>query len=124
MLTCRALMTGIQSEGTTIMADRNDNTHIDETRASGGSKEGVVRWVLIIGTLLAIVLLTVIWMTGALTQGDQEEEITASGNIEAQANDDSIVGDGAGAGEGVAADQNQLDNGLEVIDNDPTTPAT
>ncbi len=110
------------------MADNDTETHLDETRASGGSKEGVVRWVLVIGTLLAIVLLTIIWMTGALTQGDQEEEITATGNIEAQADDrgdgtDSVLGtgeDGLGTDLG---DKQKMENGLEVIENDTAEPS-
>lgn len=56
--------------------ERNGEIHIDDEEASGGSKEGVVRWVLLISTLAAIIILSVIWMTGALTQGDTEEEAT------------------------------------------------
>jgi hypothetical protein len=57
------------------MDQRGDEIHASETEASGGSKEGVVRWVLIIGTLLAIITLSAIWMTGAATQpeGDSSE---------------------------------------------------
>jgi len=39
-----------------------DEIHIDEIEASGGSKEGVVRWVLGIGTLLAILILSTEWI--------------------------------------------------------------
>ncbi|RIV85724.1 hypothetical protein [Aurantiacibacter zhengii] len=56
--------------------ERNGEIHIDDEKASGGSKEGVVRWVLLISLLAAIIILSVIWMTGALTQGDTEEEAT------------------------------------------------
>ncbi|MEC9067971.1 hypothetical protein [Pelagerythrobacter marinus] len=78
------------------MERRGDEVHMNETEASGGSKEGVVRWVLIVGTFLAIAALTVIWVTGALTQGDVESEGNVSGRIEAQERDtdtDSIVDD-------------------------------
>ncbi|MCT2558505.1 hypothetical protein N0B51_05880 [Tsuneonella sp. YG55] len=67
------------------MERRGDQIVETETEASAGSKEGVVRWVLIIGTLLAIGFLTIIWVTGAATQGDVEEEATVSGIIESQA---------------------------------------
>lgn len=82
------------------MERRGEEVHVETTEASGGSKEGVVRWVLIIGTLLAIVLLSVIWMTGAAFQGDVEEEATVSGIIEADSlsegdSTDSIVSDNA-----------------------------
>ncbi|WP_338447419.1 hypothetical protein V5F89_06450 [Pelagerythrobacter marensis] len=78
------------------MERQGDEVHMNETEASGGSKEGVVRWVLIVGTLLAIAALTVIWVTGALTQGEVESEGSVSGRIEASERDtgtDSIVDD-------------------------------
>lgn len=79
------------------MERRGDEVHVESTEASGGSKEGVVRWVLIIGTLLAIVFLSIIWMTGAAFQGDVEEEATVSGIIDSRQEEgddtDSIVSD-------------------------------
>lgn len=42
-------------------------TRIDETDAKAGSKEGVVRWVLLVSLGLTIAALTLIWVTGALT---------------------------------------------------------
>ncbi|MBY8337972.1 hypothetical protein KYN89_13055 [Alteriqipengyuania sp. NZ-12B] len=67
------------------MVDNDDGKiHIDEEKVSGGSKEGVVRWVLGIGLLLAIVLLSIIWIIPALTQGDAEEEATMTGTMEAR----------------------------------------
>ncbi|MGB7408134.1 MAG: hypothetical protein WA908_06470 [Pontixanthobacter sp.] len=64
------------------MQKRGDEVHIDDTEASGGQKTGHVRWILGIGTLLAIVLLSIVWITGSMTQGDVEEERTASGRID------------------------------------------
>lgn len=82
------------------MERRGDEVHVETTEASGGSKEGVVRWVLIIGTLLAIILLSAIWMTGAAFQDDVEEEATVSGIIASEEEEgdstDSIVSDEAG----------------------------
>jgi hypothetical protein len=94
------------------MERRGDEVHVETTEASGGSKEGVVRWVLAIGTLLAIVLLSIIWMTGAAFQGDVEEEGTVSGQIDSAERDtstDSIVSDRSqfetiGEEDGVAED--------------------
>lgn len=77
------------------MKSDGDRVEMSEVEVNGGSKEGVVRWVLIIGTLLAIVLLSVIWIAGAATQGDAEEEATVSGAMEAQTDGgdtDSILG--------------------------------
>jgi len=64
--------------------NRDSKVRIDEEDVSGGSKEGVVRWVLGIGLLLAIVLLSVIWIVPALMQGDAEEEATMTGTMEAR----------------------------------------
>ena len=91
------------------MHKHGDEVHIDDTEASGGSKEGVVRWILIAGTLLAIVLLSVIWITGAATQDDVESEVTATGKLDAMAEEngddtDSIVGDETVEPETVTAD--------------------
>ncbi len=75
--------------------DSDGHIHVSQEEASGGSKEGVVRWVLILGLLLAIGLLSVTWITGALTQGDVESEGDVSGQISAMEDDgegtDSIV---------------------------------
>ncbi|MXO85945.1 hypothetical protein GRI38_07850 [Altererythrobacter aurantiacus] len=76
------------------MRQDGDETHVSDVEASGGSKEGVVRWVLIIGTLVTIVLLSAVWIIGASTQGDIEEEATVSGVISSQEEDeatDSII---------------------------------
>ncbi len=84
------------------MHKQGDEIHVNDTEASGGNKTGHVRWILVIGTLLAIVLLSIVWITGAATQGDVEEERTASGRMdstvgaEADGDDtDSIVSDNA-----------------------------
>lgn len=61
------------------MRKQGEKVHIDDTEASGGNKTGHVRWILGIGTLLAVVLLSIVWITGAATQGDVEEEITETG---------------------------------------------
>ena len=74
--------------------DDNRKIHIDEEDVSGGSKEGVVRWILGIGLLLAIVALSLIGIIPALTHGDAEEEATVMGTMEATSNDDGIGTDG------------------------------
>jgi hypothetical protein len=70
------------------MPTSDRETQIDQTDAKGGSREGVVRWVLLISLSLAIVAMTVIWVTGALTQDNVESQGTATGRIEAQAEAD------------------------------------
>ena len=80
------------------MDERGEEIHIATDEARGASTPNVVRWVLAISLLAAIVLLSVVWMTGAATQGDDESEISVgsmaadSGGGEAT---DSIVGENA-----------------------------
>lgn len=47
------------------MERQGDEIHIETDEARGGSTPHVVRYVLVISTLLAIVALSIIWMTGA-----------------------------------------------------------
>ncbi len=78
------------------MHKEGDEVHITDTEASGGSKEGVVRWVLAGGLLLAVILMSIVWIIPAMTQGDVEEEATVSGEIQSMEEEgdetDSIVG--------------------------------
>lgn len=59
-------------------------TRINETDAKAGSNEGVVRWVLLISLGAAIIALTFIWVTGALTQGPVESQMNVERKVEAQ----------------------------------------
>ncbi|MDG5746723.1 hypothetical protein P8Q88_00880 [Qipengyuania sp. XHP0207] len=108
------------------MEKHDGHVHLDEEEASGGSKEGVVRWVLAGGLLLAIVLLSITWIIPALMQGDVEEEATVSGEISSIEDGgdgtDSIVGTGPSeqlGGETELTEDEQVVNedGLEVIEN-------
>ena len=49
------------------MERRGDEVHMNETEASGGSKEGVVRWVLGISLLLIVIAMSLAWIIPALT---------------------------------------------------------
>ena len=108
------------------MHKEGEEIHVDETEASGGSKEGVVRWVLAGGLLLAIVLLSITWIIPAMMEGDVEEEATVSGEIQSMEEDgdgtDSIVGvpDGTDDDEttiGTGEDQTTQQDGVDVIEN-------
>lgn len=46
--------------------EKNGEVHIEQVDAKGGTREGVVRWVLGISLFAAIVLLSAIWIFGAL----------------------------------------------------------
>ena len=109
------------------MEQHNGHVHIDEEDASGGSKEGVVRWVLLGGLVLAVILMSVVWIVPAMMQGDVEEEATVSGEIQSMEDDgdstDSIVGTEDTAtdlGDDAVAtpeDQTATEDGLEVVEN-------
>lgn len=55
-----------------------DEVHFETDEARGASTPNIVRWVLAVSLLAAIVLLSVIWMTGAATQGDDEDEVSVT----------------------------------------------
>jgi hypothetical protein len=56
------------------MRDVGGEHHTETDEARGGSTPHVVRWVLGISLAAAVILLSAIWMIGAATQGDIEEE--------------------------------------------------
>ncbi len=100
------------------MHKEGDEIHIDDVEASGGSKEGVVRYVLAGGLILAIILMSVVWIIPAMTQGDVEEEATVSGEISSMEEEgdstDSILGTDE---EQVGDDNVTQEDGIEVIEN-------
>lgn len=66
------------------MDQRGDEVHTSSTEATGASREGVVRWVLVIGTFLAIALLTIIWITGAFSQDEDDVHQNVGREIQAE----------------------------------------
>lgn len=92
------------------MPDPQRQTRLDETDAKAGSNEGVVRWVLGISLALAIVALTLIWVTGALTQGPVESQQNVERKQEAQR-------------EQSGADDSSID-GVVIDDRNTTAPTT
>ena len=49
-----------------------EETHVTTTEASGGVKNHGVRYVLMFSLLIAIAVLSLIWITGALSNGSEE----------------------------------------------------
>ena len=109
------------------MHKEGDEIHVSTEEASGGSREGVVRWVLAGGLLLAVLLMSIVWIIPALTQGDVEEEATVSGEISSMEEEgdstDSIVGvpsenesDGSATGT-IEDDVTRTEDGVSVIEN-------
>lgn len=64
------------------MHKEGDEIHIDTEEASGGHSSGVVRWVLLIGTLIAIVLMSIVWISGAASSVDDETVGDVSGQVD------------------------------------------
>lgn len=95
------------------MSDPERRTRIDETDAKGGSKEGVVRWVLLFSLGGAIIALTLIWVTGALTQGPVESQMNVERKQEALREQDATNGSSIG---GVLADDPE--NGVDEATTD------
>ena len=66
------------------MEKRGEEVHVDVEEARAGSTPHVVRYVLMFGLALAILALSAIWITGALTddnpEGSRNESTAASQN--------------------------------------------
>lgn len=95
--------------------------NVDEVDASGGSKEGVVRWVLIGGLLLATLLMALVWIIPSMMQdgegaGDVSGQIQAS---EADSGTDSIVGVEPVTDDQTPADREEVQqrDGLSTVTN-------
>ena len=60
------------------MRRQGDEIHIKTDDARGGSTPSVVRYVLLIGLVLAIVALSAVWITGAMTspQGRHNDPVS------------------------------------------------
>ena len=64
--------------------DNEGRVHIEDDDARGAETTGVMRYVLGISLLLAAVAMTIAWVSGALSQGDVESEMTVTGTNEAR----------------------------------------
>ncbi len=60
------------------MHKQGDEIHVDDVEATGARGDGRVRTILIVGTLLAIGLLTIIWMSGALSSDGVNPDVDAT----------------------------------------------
>lgn len=104
--------------------DNKPHVNVDEVEASAGSKEGVVRWVLLGGLLLAVLFMALVWIIPSLMQdgegaGDVSGQIQA-GESNANGNTDSIIG--VEADDGTAdvdspEDEVRVEDGVSVVEN-------
>ena len=96
---------------------KNGEVHIEDDDASAGEKSGHMRWVLGVSLVLVVVLLSAVWMFGAATQGDDEDEVSVSNKINEAG--DAEATDGIITDEQVDGDDAQMQDGVSVIENDP-----
>ena len=78
------------------MHREGDEVHETTDEARAGSTPNIVRWILAISLLAAILLLSAIWITGALTTAPEDRTATATDRVEMQqsgSRTDSIVSD-------------------------------
>ena len=73
--------------------ERDPNeVHSETDAARAGPTPHIVRWILLISLFAAIVLLSIIWITGAATQGNEEQNVEVSAR--AEDTNDSIATEG------------------------------
>ena len=80
------------------MENRDGEIHVETDDARGGSTPNIVRWILLISLFGAIVLLSIIWITGAAIQGGDEDEVSVTSQLDDREDleaTDSIVGENA-----------------------------
>jgi len=77
--------------------DGNENEpHFETDAARGASSPNIVRWILLVSLFAAIALLSIIWITGAATQTEEEGTVAHEVRDRADIEDnDSIVGEDA-----------------------------
>ncbi len=64
------------------MHKEGEEIHVETDEVRGGSSSGVVRWVLLIGLVVAIILLSITWMTGAVVSTNDEPVGDVSGQVD------------------------------------------
>ena len=101
------------------MEDRDGEIHMDTDEARGGSTEGVVRWVLAIGLLLAIIGMTLAWAIPAINKDNKTKHASVSGQINAAKSDrdsnEGVVPDSA-AKLPDATSTNGTEGGIPTVD--------
>ena len=99
------------------MHNEGDEIHVSEEEASGASKEGVVRWVLIAGTLITIIALSVIWISGAAFRSDPDaDHASVSREIAEEQELRAERGEPIPPGE-ISTDEQEVQDGQAVIEN-------
>ena len=73
-----------------------EEPHFETDAARGASTPNIVRWILLVSLFAAIALLSIVWITGAATQSEEEGTVSHEVRNRADIEDtDSIVGEDA-----------------------------
>ena len=105
------------------MEPERNEVHVGTEAGRAGSTPHVVRWILIIGLFLAIGALTIIWVTGALSQEDLESQrqvtdIVQERDLMGEEDDvDVIISDEAADMERAPEVGNTEEQPLDMVDN-------
>ena len=95
--------------------DENE-PHFETDAARGASTPNIVRWILLVSLFAAIALLSIIWITGAATQSEEEGTVSAEvRDRDDGSGTDSIVGENA---DELEAAEPGDDTGTPTIEND------
>ncbi len=100
------------------MHNEGEQVHLSEEEASGGRKNGIVRWVLIISLILAIGALSVIWMTGAaLTDDPSADNASVGARIAEERDQAADAAAPAAPTAATSADEREIKDGMPVVNN-------
>lgn len=90
--------------------------HFETDAARGASSPNIVRWILLVSLFAAIALLSIIWITGAATQSEEEGTVSHEVRDRADTEDtDSIVGEDA---DEIEAAEPGSNTGTPTVEND------
>ena len=106
------------------MQREGDEVHFETDEARGASTPNIVRWVLAISLFAAIALLSVVWIVGAATRGEEDRYVTVpdpADDRSALDSTDSIVGDNAD--EFDAAEPGAADAAVPTVENEAADEA-
>lgn len=98
------------------MHKEGESVHLSEEEASGGRKTGAMRWVLLVGILLAIGILSVMWIGTAMTRNDPDaDNVNVSAKVAAEREATDHVG--APLPAQTSSEEQTVDNNLPVVKN-------
>ena len=102
------------------MAGEGNEPHFETDAARGASTPNIVRWILLVSLFAVIVLLSIIWITGAATHSG-EDEISVSAQMRDRDDGeatDSIVSENADEFEAAEPGEDRESGAPPVVENE------